>query len=215
MAARALTGDTGFVTGANFEERDNIVAEPIEIDPDVLGIPKEILVKAGPKFPRVIKLEHNLPEKIEVSGIELPERIEIDIKGTDIPTSIQLVSDLQIPNSIELVATDIPKRIMLVPKGIPDSIRLEVPNEIPPIKIDASGIPSSIKVEGIPETIQLVHDLPEEILLSKPDDLEIPIVQTAPLDVNVKVEMDIARLVGADEKYHDGQCVMIVPCPKK
>jgi hypothetical protein len=216
-ASKPLMGQGGYATGAKFEERDDWVADTLEVEPEILGIPREIIVKTAPNFPRVIKVEHELPEKIDIEGPEIPDHIDVNIKGgEDIPTTIELVSDLQIPNSIELTATDVPRTIALVPKGLPESIRLEVPDDFPrTIRVDGSEIPSTIKVEGIPDTIQLTHDLPEEIFIKKPDDLEIPIVQTAPLDVNVKVDMDIARLVGADEKYHDGQCVMIVPCPKK
>ena len=106
------------------------------------------------------------------------------------------------------------KTIELVAKSIPESIKLEVPSDFPKsIFLDATGIPESIKVTGIPETITLIHNIPSEIYLRKPDDFQVDMVyRGAPIDVNVKVDMNLARLVGSDDLK--SPCVMLVPCPQ-
>jgi len=205
--AQRSTGTAGFTKGQDFSQRNQI-----EIDASDLinvGIPSQIEVIA-PTLPRAIKVEHNLPEKITVDSL-IPEKITLQ---HTLPEVVRIVSDLNIPNIIQLIATDIPKTIELVAKSIPESIRLEVPNDFPKsIFLDASGIPESIKVVGIPETITLIHNIPSEIYLRKPEDLQIDMVyKGSPLDVNVHVDMTLPRLVGSNDP--NAQCVMIVPCPK-
>ena len=48
--------------------------------------------------------------------------------------------------------------------------------------------------------------------ITHPDDLQIDMVyRGAPIDVNVKVDMNLARLGSDDQK---SPCVMLVPCPQ-
>jgi hypothetical protein len=132
-----------------------------------------------------------------------------------IPEIIRLISDFDIPDSIQLVATDIPKTIELVPRDIPEAIRLVVPSDFPStIRLDASGIPETIKVTGIPDTIEIKHNIPEEIFLKAPDGFEIPIAsyKGAPLPVDVRVKIDL-NTQRADIPSDQLQCVAIVPCP--
>jgi hypothetical protein len=197
----------------NVEEFANRNQPQVEIDASDLinvGIPSQIEVIA-PTLPRAIKLEHNLPEMIQVNAINMPQTIQLT---HSLPEVIRIVSDFNIPNAIQLTATDIPKTIELVPKSIPESIRLEVPNDFPKsIFLDASGIPDTIKVTGVPETITLIHNIPSEIYLRKPDDFKVDMVYSgSPIDINVKVDMNLPRLVGSEDP--NAQCVMIVPCPK-
>jgi hypothetical protein len=199
-----LTGDSGFASNTEFEARN--ILDNVEIGAPALGIPSEIRVVA-PDLPRVIKVEHNLPNKIEVVNVDIPSKIEIEMR-TAIPETIRLIPD-DIPTRIMLMATDVPKTIDLVPRGLPESIKLEVPNDLI-MKLDVSDLPTTIKVTGVPDTITLIHNLPDEIFLRKPNDLTIPVVQTSPFDVNVKVDFTLAQLVG--EKQEGQQCVMIVPC---
>jgi hypothetical protein len=111
------------------------------------------------------------------------------------------------------MATNVPERIELVARSLPECIRLEVPLDFPEsIKLDASEIPERIQVVGIPETITLVHDLPDALLLKAPDDLEIPVAwKGAPASVDVNVKVDLQKVVGESESLN---CVAIVPCPQ-
>ena len=184
--------------------------EPLNVEIGDLGIPSTIKVIA-PKIPKAIRLKHNLPESIQLEG-NIPEKITFDVPK--IPEQIKIVSDFEIPNSIELTATDVPKSIELIAPKIPESIDIIVPKDFPKsIKLDASGIPNSIKVTGIPETITLIHNIPDEIYLKTPEDMEVEMVYKGkPIDVNVKIDLDMQKLTGVNEE--ELQCVAIVPCPK-
>jgi hypothetical protein len=200
---------TDILNELNQEEDD----DAIKIEYGDIGIPSEIKVLT-PKLPKAIKIEHDLPEKIMLEGPTIPEKITIEGPAEPIPEQIKIISDLNIPDSIELIATDVPKTIQLE-VDMPESIRLEVPDDFPDtIRLDGSEIPTSIKVVGFPESIPLTHNLPEEIFLKAQDDLEVPLVYKGnPIDVNVKVDLDMQKLIGDNEE--ELQCVAIVPCPRK
>jgi hypothetical protein len=79
----------------------------------------------------------------------------------------------------------------------------------PDIKIDASSIPETIKVTGIPESIEV--KIPSEIKakLEIPENLEIPLVYKGG---PVPIQFDSSNLFGAEDR----PCFALVPCePKK
>ncbi len=73
---------------------------------------------------------------------------------------------------------------------MPSSIKLDMPFPIPSvITLDASAIPTSIQVKGIPSTIEIKENIPREIIakLQIPENLKIPIVYEGgpiPLDIS-------------------------------
>jgi hypothetical protein len=218
-SSATAVGGTPFWDSSGFfiEDDDNLGFETddnINVNVEDIGIPTEIQVVA-PNFPRMIRLEHDLPEKIDINEPYIPERIFIEGPAQPLPDRIEIVADFNIPDSIELTATNVPQTIELVGRSIPEVIRLDVPSNFPEsIKLDASDIPETIKVTGVPESITLIHDIPKEVFLKAPEGLEIPIAwKGAPMDVNVKVDLDIQKLTGEDRQ--DVQCVAIVPCPQK
>jgi hypothetical protein len=103
----------------------------------------------------------------------------------------------------------LPSAIRLEAFGLPSSIKLEVPEIMPKIQIDASGIPDKIQVVGIPSAIEL-FGAPSEIKLVMPDKPEIELVyKGAPIDV--KINLDISKLTGENG---DQPCFALVPCNK-
>jgi len=173
----------------------------IEVDVADIGIPSVIKVLA-PDMPD-IRVIHDMPTLIRVEPINIPKSISFDTVG--IPKSIKFVNE-DVPTEIRLVS-DLPKAIMLDASEVPKSIMLEVPDNFPrSIKLDASDIPDKIQVVGFPKHIELVG--PTEIKLVMPDKPEVEMVyRGAPIDV--KIQLDVNRLVGENEKL---QCVAIVPC---
>jgi hypothetical protein len=177
--------------------------DPIEVQMADVGIPSEIFVRV-PEIPD-IRVLHDVPQIIRVEAPKIPD-IKIIGPDTPLPSEIRIVAD-SIPSFIELVAYSLPKSIILDTASLPRSIKLEVPDSFPAIKIDASGIPTSIQVVGIPPSIELIG-APSEIRLVLPDKPEIELVyKGAPIDV--KINLDISRLTGDDG---NAQCVAIVPC---
>ena len=180
--------------------------DPIEVQMTDLGIPSEIFLRV-PEIPD-IRVLHDIPQIIRVEAPKIPD-IKIIGPATPLPSEIRIVSD-SIPSFIELVAYSLPKSIILDTASLPRSIKLEVPESFPSIKIDASGIPTSIQVVGIPSSIELIG-APSEIRLVMPEKPEIELVyKGAPIDV--KINLDISRLTGDDG---NAQCVAIVPCTPK
>jgi hypothetical protein len=184
-----------------YPEDDTLTAQAMDVQMEQLGIPSEIIVKA-PNIPD-IRILHDIPAMIRLDVPEIPD-IRIIGPETPLPKEIKIVSD-NLPSTIELLASNLPKSIMIDAINIPKSILLEVPKELPSIKIDASGIPKEIKVVGVPDTIELVG--PSEIKLVLPEKPEVELVyKGAPIDV--KINLDVSRLTGENGK----QCVAIVPC---
>jgi hypothetical protein len=169
-----------------------------------VGIPHEITIKP-PEFAD-IKLVHDLPHKIDLELVNIPE---IRIANIDaIPKSIELVSDLP---SIIRVEHDIPSVITLE-HNLPNEIRLVGMEKIPDsIYLDASGIPDTIQVVGVPQTIEL--KAPESIKLVLDENVEVPLVyKGAPIELKIDMPKEWSG-EGADGE--DYPCVMIVPCPRK
>ena len=178
-----------------------------EIEGSDVGIPSEIKIVA-PEFPE-IRVKHDLPETINVKSF-LPERIELYQSQPLLHTyEVKIINEKLIPKSINLESKDLPKSIKLDTSDLPEHISLVVP-EISNIKIDASDIPDVIRVEGVPDFIDV--KMPSEITakLELPENLEVPLVYKGdPLPI----QFDGKNLLGGDD---DQPCFALVPCnPKK
>ena len=192
--------DDNFVD--DFDENQTM---QVQIDNSELGIPSEIKIIA-PEFPD-IKITHDIPEVISVQST-LPSRIELYQENPILHAhEIKLINDV-LPNTIEIKADNVPKSIKLDSSSLPSSISLTVP-DFPSIKIDASGIPDSIKVVGIPDSIEI--KMPSEIIarLELPENLEVPLVYRGG---PVPIQFDASNLSGSE----GAPCFQLVPCdPKK
>ena len=194
-------GSGALRSSADFSSNPFEELDPVEVQMGSLGIPSEIMVRM-PEIPDITVI-HDIPAMIRIEVPELPN-FRIVMPDFNIPSEITLKSDL--PDFIELKADSLPKSIDVNWNG-PQSIKVEIPDKFPDIKLDASAIPSSIQVTGVPKTIELVG--PSEIKLVMPDKMpEMELVyKGAPIDL--KINLDISRLTGEDGS---AQCVSIVPC---
>ncbi len=186
--------------------------EIVTLEAADFGFPSEIRI-IPPDIPDV-RLVHEIPTKIDVEFPEIPD-IKIHGPDTPLPKQIEIVNKGLIPTTIAIDATNIPNKITL-DSNIPSKIMVEMVKPIPTtIMIDGSSIPDKIQVVGFPESIEL--KAPSAIPLTLPEDIEVPLVfkgdpiQVAPIDV--KIEMDIGKLIGENEEGNN--CVMITPCPAR
>lgn len=169
-----------------------------------LGIPSEIKVIA-PDFPE-LEVRSGIPSIITVDVPNIPD---ISIVATAIPTEISLITD-GLPDVIKVVS-DLPSVVSLDATSLPSIIHVELLQSIPEtIMIDATGIPTEIQVTGIPETIELVHNIPERVMLDVPEDLEVPLVYKGG---PIPIQFDPQNLSG--DLDADTPCFAIVPCPGK
>jgi len=180
---------------------------PMTAVADGLGIPSEIKVIV-PKIPD-IRVIHDIPVMIQVDAPKIPP-IKVEMVEP-IPTEIRVAHDL--PQSISLITTDLPTSITLDSSTVPTVIALAVPDKFPTvITVNASGIPDTIQVVGVPSTIELIGSVPSIIQLVMPEKPEVELVyRGAPIDV--KIQLDVSKLTGEDGQ--DLPCVAIVPCPPK
>ena len=182
--------------------------EPLQfqIDNSQIGIPSEIKVIA-PKFPD-INIIHDIPKSIFINS-QIPSKIELYQSQPLLHAhEIKLLNEHVIPKSIEIKAIDIPSSITLDTSSLPNFISLVIPT-FPDIKIDASEIPETIRVVGIPDSIEV--KIPSEITakLEIPDNLEIPLVYKGG---PVPIQFDSSNLFGGEDR----PCFALVPCePKK
>lgn len=142
------------------------------------------------------------------------------------------VEPLRLPNNLKIkknkfkiennkkesleIKCDIPKIIDIKNRGIPEVDGLNIPETINKIEIDASALPQSIPlvVTGIPDVIEVKSDIPKEIFLRKPDDLQIELVyKGGPIPIQLPVQFDnlINKAIGNDD---DTPCFALVPCKK-
>ena len=126
-----------------------------------------------------------------------------------IPEEIRLIGEL--PSTISIDATGLPTSIKFDSTDLPSVIRLEVPTDFPTkITIDASAIPTEIKVVGIPDAIELKGNIPSEINIKIPENLEVPLVYKGD---PIRIQMDLKGLTG--ENGEDLPCFALVPCSRK
>jgi hypothetical protein len=200
----ARTAAASSSLGEDFE--DTFGLEDVEVEIGDLGIPSEIKV-IMPEMPD-IRVIHDIPVMIDLRVPDIPP-ISVVFPKNAIPNEINVIHD--IPKSIEIVGkipTTIALEVTNMPKSIPVVAAPDFPREI---RLDASALPDKIQVVGIPDSIELVGDIPTKIELVMPEKPEIEMVyKGAPLDV--KVKLDITKLTGEDEEMN---CVAIVPCKPK
>ena len=194
--------------------------QTMKIEYEPVGIPSEI---------RVI-LPEDTSLKLDTSDLD-NKKIQIDATSVDLPESIQIHGpDSPIPDSIVFDASDFVQAIERLQSS-------------PPIKLDASGIPKSIKIDlekeipktivvempnPIPEKIVVESQIPDRIILEGPEGIPLILPDEFVLPVKFPDKMPEVELVWKGspievkvtldevlDKEADGRnCVMIVPCKK-
>jgi PKD repeat protein len=190
-----------------FEESfvDSFQSDPPLVTAQDIGIPSEIKVVV-PEIPDM-RLVHDLPMFIEVRGTTLPTYIEIKAE-TPIPNEISLKHNL--PEFFELRATNVPEFIFLKNKDVPEFIELRMAEDVPrKLMMELVGVPESIQLVGAPTAIHLVSNVPTAIHLVLPEKPEVEMVYRGD-PITHKVELDMSKLLSDDEG--EGQCVRFVPC---
>lgn len=192
--------------------------QTMKVEYEPVGIPSEIKV--------IMPEDTNV--KLDTSDLD-NKKISIDATGVNLPTDIKIHGpESPIPDSIVFDASDLIEAIE----------RLEA---ISPIKIDASDIPQTIKVEmektipntiivempkPIPEKIIVESNIPDKIILEGPAGIPLLLPEEFALPVKFPDKMPEVELVWKGSpievkitmdqivnKESDGkQCVMIVPC---
>lgn len=208
MTAQSIDG-----TGVNefgpefadiFEESSRMKVEYQQV-----GIPHQITV-LPPKFSDIKLDTSSLPKKIavEFQGIKLPDSIQIFGPDHPIPDIITIKAD-DVPRQIELIAKNIPDKILLVPtQPIPERILVEQIRPIPERIIVEADIPHTLMVEGIPDSISL--KIPENVgipllIPEKMPEMEL-VYKGSPIEVKITLDEVLS-------KNTDGRnCVMITPC---
>jgi hypothetical protein len=183
---------------------DELRDEDFDIDIGDIGIPSEIKLVV-PKFPE-IQVKHDIPEFINVNS-DVPERIVL-YQADPIPKEIKIVSDSVLPSSVRVDYSGMPEVIKVDSSSIPGFISLKALDIPEKILVDGSGIPDTIKVVGIPDSIEV--RMPSEIVakLQVPENLEIPLVYKGG---PVPIQFDNSNLLSGD----DQTCFALVPCNKK
>ncbi len=155
----------------------------IKIDATDVNLPTNIQIY-GPESPIPNSISFDASSLVDV--IERFESLKIKIDVPEIPNTIQLKTDNQIPN---IILVEMPKPIpdrIIVESNIPDRILLEGPIGIPLLLPDDFSLP-----------VKFPDKMPEIELVWKGSPIE------------VKITMD--EILGKDENGNQ-QCVMIVPC---
>jgi hypothetical protein len=192
---------------ADWEDFEDGFAMQMKPNVTALGIPNEIKIIA-PEFPD-IRVQHDIPSIIEIKSIKIPEVIQIKAPDKPIPSEIHIINETNIPDYIRLDSSDLPSAIN-VKSDLPTQINL-VPINIPNrIMIDGSDIPDKIQVVGIPSVIEIKGEVPSEIFLKMPEDMEIPLVYRGG---PIPVQFDLGKL--GDPNEEGPPCFAITPCPKR
>ena len=217
--------------------------------PQRFSTDENLLAEFGTEFADLFEVKQNMKVEYETVGIpseikvimpddmslrldarELDDRkIKIDASGLNIPSNIKIQGpDSPIPNSIRFDASDLVQAIELFKSSSP-------------IKIDASGIPSSIKMEMekeipkiilvempnlIPSRIVVDSKIPDKIILEGPAGIPLLLPEEFVLPIKFPDKMPEVELVWRGspieikitmdkiiDKEADGtNCVMIIPC---
>jgi len=169
-----------------------------------LGIPSEIVMIA-PEIPNV-KVVHDLPAAIALDVPSIPD-VKLTWEEEPIPNEIKVVNETDLPKTISLVTNGVPEAIMIDASAIPTALRLEPIENFPSkIELDASDMPTEVKVTGFPDAIEV--KIPSEIVakLEVPENLEIPLVyKSGP----IPIEFPKDNVPGMDT---DAPCFHIIPC---
>jgi len=150
-----------------------------------------------------------LPSAIFLEVPHIPETIQIIGPMISIPSEIKIIGAETIPNEIQLIS-QLPSVIFIECEKIPRSIRLEIPEHLPSMILDISRMPTSIQVVGMPSVIEIIGNIPSEIMLRAPEDIEIPLVyKGGPVPLRLEYETP----TGKDGE--DLPCFSLVPCGRK
>lgn len=194
-------------------------ANQFKVEYEAVDFPSEIHIVA-PDLP-----------KLEIDTGNIPKSIKLDASEVHIPTDVYIHGpESPIPNSIKFDVTDLPETIGLVAEGvsvsldtrgasvelrgvedIPDEILVRMVEPIPhEIVVNASDMPTEVRVTGFPEGIPLV--IPEDLGIPVLFPEEMPKLEIAPYrgaPIELKITMDDIMPKEADGR----NCVMITPCP--
>jgi len=182
--------------------------EEMEINYDFQGFPSIISIES-PVLPDV-KIVHDLPASIDLLA---PEKMLIEYVGPPLPSEIRLIAPTD-PVQLQYAG---PSVIKLDASGLGAGIPLLPPEKLPMIAIDASTIPSTIQVVGVPSVIEIVHTIPSVVHLVVPSDMTVrmlPPTEAVPVSVMLTLNVDgIQKII--QEQEQQIQCVAIVPCPPR
>lgn len=217
--------------------------------PQRFSADEELLAEFGEEFADLFETKQTM--KVEYEPVGVPSEIKVIVPDD---TSVRLdaseltnkkikidSSDLNIPSNIKIHGPDSP---------IPNSIAFDASeliqaierlHTVAPIKLDASDVPSSIKIEmekeipksiivempqPIPERIVVESQIPDKIILEGPEGIPLLLPEEFVLPVKFPDKMPEVELVWRGSpievkitmdqimnKEADGRnCVMIVPC---
>lgn len=169
------------------------------VEYELVGFPSVINIVA-PDIPP-IRVIHDIPSIIQV---QMPEFPEIKIQNINLPSEIRIIAPDR-NSMINVISFALPESIRLdVPENM--TISLKIPDDIPTLKID---IPNEIKVVGFPDSIKL--EAPENIRLFVPEDLYVPLRFEGP-PISVHINLGIDKMTDGEDGI---QCVKIIPCGRK
>ena len=171
-----------------------------------LGIPAEIKLIV-PEIPD-IHVIHDLPSVIYVDMPNIPDIISIIGPMVPIPNEIRIIGAEAIPTKIELVSS-LPSVILIESEKIPSSIKIEAPENLS-ILLDASLMPTSIHVVGMPSVIEIIGNIPKTIGIALDENIKIPMVYSGG---PIPLKFDFTTPTG--ENGEDLPCFALVPCGKK
>jgi hypothetical protein len=173
------------------EEFGDIFTAQSTVEYQPMGLPTEI---------KILPPEEPMEVKLNTADLK-----DIFLKNFDIPDQIFLTKDKSLEEGIKLLVLD---KIKL---DTSETVKLELINPLPnSIYLDTSGLPSSIKVEGMIDTIK-VEGIPDFLKVQFPEKMpEIDLVYRGG-PIEMKLVMD--NMITTNE---DGttNCVMLVPCNK-
>jgi hypothetical protein len=211
----SLAADFGEEFADIFETKQTM---KVEYEP--VGIPSEIRI--------IVPDESSI--KLDLDSLD-DKKIKLDASEVNLPTEIKIYG----PESI------IPNSISFDTSGLTEAIeRIE---SISPIKLDATEVPKSIKIESekeipktilvempkpIPDKIIVESNIPDKIILEGPVGIPLLLPEEFVLPVKFPEKMPEVELVWKGnpievkitmdqliDKESDGKnCVMIVPCNK-
>lgn len=194
-------------------------ANQFKVEYEAVDFPSEIHIIA-PDLP-----------KLEIDAGNIPKSIKLDASEVNIPTDVFIHGpESPIPNSIKFDVTDLPETIGLVAEGvsvtldtkgasvelkgveeIPEEILVRMVEPIPTeIFVNASDMPTELRVTGFPESIKL--EIPDDLGIPVLFPEEMPKLEIAPYrgaPIELKITMDDIMPKEADGR----NCVMITPCP--
>ena len=215
-----FTVDEEIVNGFGTEFADLFeAANQFKVEYEAVDFPSEIHIIA-PDLP-----------KLEIDTGNIPKSIKLDSSDVHIPTDVFIHGpESPIPNSIKFDVTDLPETIGLVAEGvsvsldtkgasvelrgvedIPEEILVRMVEPIPhEIMVNASNMPTELKVTGFPESIKL--EIPDDLGIPVLFPEQMPQLEIAPYrgaPIELKITMDDIMPKEADGR----NCVMITPCP--